>query len=61
VGFKLAAKAGYGRTVLNIHGKGIPNEFQISCLLMSFDIITFHFKVAALVGLSVKLLNIECS
>jgi len=25
-GFKLAAKAGYGRTVSNIQGKGIPND-----------------------------------
>jgi len=25
-GFKLAAKTGYGRTVSNIQGKGIPND-----------------------------------
>jgi len=25
-GFKLAAKTGYGRSVLNIRGKGIPNN-----------------------------------
>jgi len=25
-GFELAAKTGYGRTVSNIHGKGIPND-----------------------------------
>jgi len=25
-GFKFAAKTGYGRTVLNVQGKGIPND-----------------------------------
>ena len=25
-GFKLAAKTGYGRTVSNVQGKGIPND-----------------------------------